>query len=136
MAYQQHIDRYLTADIGTRSKEWLVPLLYEHLVKHLRRMELAIERKDAALQASAAAKASDILYELLGTLNVEAAPQIARPLASLYAFLVAELLRIGRSRDVRALRRVIAICADLQGAWTQVAEQVAPRQAAQARALA
>jgi len=112
MAYQQQIDRYLAADIATRSKEWLVPLLYEHLVKHLRRMELAIERKDSALQASAAAKASDILYELLGTLNVEAAPQIARPLASLYAFLVAELLRIGRSRDASALRRVIAICAD------------------------
>jgi flagellar biosynthetic protein FliS len=127
MAYQQQIERYLEADIGTRSKEWLVPLLYEHLVKHLRRMEIAITRDDAAQQAHAAGKASDILYELLGTLDVDAAPQIAKPLASLYSFLIAELLRIGRARDVKSLQRVTAICADLQDAWTKAAEQVAPR---------
>lgn len=136
MAYQQQIDRYLVADIGTRSKEWLVPLLYEHLVKHLRRMDLAIDRQDAALQATAAAKASDILYELLGTLDIDAAPQIAKSLASLYSFLIAELLRIGRTKDRKSLARVIRICADLQDAWTQAAEQVAPRGAAPKLALA
>lgn len=129
MAYQQQIDRYLVADIGTRSKEWLVPLLFEHLVKHLRRMELALDRQDAVQQATAAAKASDILYELLGTLDIDAAPQIAKPLASLYSFLIAELLRIGRGKDTRSLKKVITICVDLQDAWTKAAEQVAPRSA-------
>lgn len=127
MAYRQQIDQYLAADIGTRSKEWLVPLLYEHLVKHLRRMELAIERNDPAQQAHAAGKASDILYELLGTLQIEVAPDVGKPLASLYSFLIAELLRIGRTKDVPSLKRMTTICADLHEAWTQAAEQVAPR---------
>lgn len=136
MAYQQQIDRYLVADIGTRSKEWLVPLLFEHLVKHLRRIELAIDRQDPVQQAKASAKASDILYELLGTLDVDAAPEIAKPLASLYSFLIAELLRIGRAKDTKGLARVIAICVDLQEAWTKAAEQVAPRQGTAKLALA
>lgn len=135
MPYQQQIARYLETDVSTRSREWLVPLLYEHLVKHLRRMELAIGKNDPALMAASATKASDILYELLGSLRVDAAPHIAKPLASLYTFLIAELLRIGRSRDARSLGRIITMCADLQDAWTKAAEQVAPRQGAPRLAL-
>lgn len=127
MAYQQQITRYLEADLSTRSKEWLVPLLYEHLVKHLRRMEIGIANGDPALAAQSATKASDILYELLGSLRIEVAPDLAKPLASLYTFFIAELLRIGRARDVKSLKRIIGMCADLQDAWTKAAEQVAPR---------
>lgn len=127
MPYQQQIDSYLQADINARPKEWLVPLLYEHLVKHLRRTEMAIANDDAAAMATSASKATDILYELLGTLDVEAAPEIARPLSGLYSFFISELLRIGRTRDVAALQRITRMCSDLHDAWVKAAEQVAPR---------
>ncbi len=135
MAYQQHAARYLENEILSRPKEWLVPLLYEHLVKHLRRLDQAIQTGNVALQAQASTKASDILYELLGTLDHGPAPHISKPLASLYAFLIAELLRITRSKDTRALGRVIGITSGLLEAWTKAAEQVAPKGAKPALSL-
>lgn len=135
MAYQGMASRYLENDVLSRSPEWLVPLIYEHLLQNLRRAAKQIEAGDTAGRAASLSKASGLLFELIGTLDAERGGQIATQLSALYGFLTSELIDIGRRNDARRLVRVIGIVSELHDAFRQAAEQVAPRGGA-ARALA
>lgn len=116
----------------SRSPEWLVPLVFEHLLLNLRRAAKQMETGDVAGRAASVSKASSILLELLATLDHERGGAIADQLASLYSFLSGELLDISRRGDRARLQRVIAIVAELHEAFRGAAEQVAPRGAAMA----
>ena len=52
---------YLEADILSRPKEWLIPLLYEHLLSSLRRAAVQIEANDHEGRAQSLEKASAIV---------------------------------------------------------------------------
>jgi flagellar secretion chaperone FliS len=127
MSYAAQTTRYLENDVLTRSPEWLVPLMYEHLLSNLRRAVVQIETNDGEGRSASLKKASDIVGELLCTLDREQGGQIAEALASLYAYFAVELLNIGRSRGVGSLPRLIELVSELHGAWVEAAEQVAPR---------
>lgn len=127
MSYAAPTTRYLENEVLTRTPEWLVPLLYEHLLTHLRRALVQIENRDLEGRASSLQKASDIVAELLCTLDREQGGQIAESLASLYAYFALELLNVGRSNGVGSLPRLIELVSELHEAWVEAAEQVAPR---------
>jgi flagellar secretion chaperone FliS len=120
---------YLEADIMSRPKEWLIPLLYEHLLSSLRRAAVQIEANDITGRTQSLDKASAIVLELSSSLNREEGGQIAAELSSLYAFFVNEILQIGLTRDLARLQKLSQIVAELLDAWTQAAEQVSPRNA-------
>lgn len=127
MAYQGMAARYLENDVLSRSPEWLVPLIYEHLLQNLRRAAKQIEARDTSGRAASLGKASTLLFELMGTLDAERGGPIADQLSALYGFLTTELIDIGRRNDARRLERVIGIVSELHEAFRQAAEQVAPR---------
>jgi flagellar protein FliS len=118
---------YLEADILSRPKEWLIPLLHEHLLSSLRRAAIQIEANDPAGKAESLDKASAIVMELSSSLDREKGGELARQMSSLYGFMVTEILQIGLSRDTVRLKKLIEMVAELLEAWTQAAEQVAPR---------
>ena len=118
---------YLEADILSRPKEWLVPLLYEHLLSSLRRAAVQIEANDHEGRAQSLEKASAIVLELSSSLNHEQGGEVARQMSSLYAFFVTEILQVGLTRDLNRLRGLVNIVAELTEAWIQAAEQVSPR---------
>lgn len=127
MTYGGSGARYLEAEIMSRPAEWLVPLLYEHLLSNLRRAEVQIEAGDMEGKATSLERAQAIVMELLSSLDAERGGEVATRLAALYAFFVDEIMTAGRSLDVVRLRRSTAMIAELHDAWTQAAEQVAPR---------
>ena len=118
---------YLEADIMSRPKEWLIPLLYEHLLSSLRRAAVQIEANDIAGRAQSLDKASAIVVELSSSLDREKGGQIAAELSSLYAFFMTEILQVGITRDLGRLRKLCTIVEELLDAWTQAAEQISPR---------
>ena len=120
---------YLEADIMSRPKEWLIPLLSEHLLSSLRRAAVQIEANDIAGRTQSLDKASAIVLELSSSLNREEGGQIAAELSSLYAFFVTEILQIGLSRDLGRLHKLALIVEEMLDAWTKAAEQVSPRNA-------
>ena len=136
MTYGSVSAQYLEADILSRPKEWLVPLIYEHLISALHRARVQIETGDLAGKAVSLQKASDIVFELLITLDRERGGELANQLASVYTFLAAEIVTIGRTLDTAYLQRLTAIVTELHEAWVQAAEQVAPRGRAGAPSLA
>ena len=121
---------YLEADIMSRPREWLVPLLYEHLLANLRRAAVQIEANDPAGKALSLEKASAIVMELSSSLDQERGAEIARAMLSLYSFLVTEIIHVGVTRDLARLGKVSHIVEELLEAWTQAAEEVSPRASA------
>lgn len=121
---------YLEADIMSRPKEWLIPLLYEHLLSSLRRAAVQIEANDIAGRAQSLEKASAIIMELSSCLDMENGGEIARTMSSLYAYFVTEILHIDISRDVARLQKLSHLVSELLDAWTQAAQQIAPRTSA------
>ena len=135
MTYAASSSRYLENEILSRPPEWLVPLLYEHLLIALRRAEAQIAARDIEGKAASLERASTIVAELLASLDHEKGGEIAGQLSSLYAYFAGEIIDIGRTMNQLSLQRVIAMVADLHSAWEEAAEQVAPRKRPGSRTL-
>jgi len=127
MSYGSNSARYLENEVLSRPKEWLVPLLYEHLLISLNRASVQIETGDLAGKARSLDRATRILLELLGSLDHERGGEIATRLASLYASAVAEIHTVGRSLDRTHLGHLMQMVSELHEAWLKAAEEVAPR---------
>jgi flagellar protein FliS len=127
MSYGSRAAQYLDSDVMSRPKEWLVPLLSEHLLARLRRAEVQIAARDFEGKAESLATANDIVLELAGTLDPDSGGELAAHLSSLYAYFAGEILAVSRSLDCVRLQRLVGLIAELHEAWTAAAEQVSPR---------
>ena len=127
MSYAAQTGRYVENDVLTRSPEWLVPLMYEHLLKNLRRAVVQIETNDLEGRAESIARATMIVGELIATLDRERGGQFAEGLAALYAYFGVEILNVSLSKGVGSLPQLITLVEELHGAWVEAAESVAPR---------
>ena len=127
MSYTAQTARYLEAEVMSRPKEWLVPLLYEHLLAGLHRASVQIQSGDIEGKSASLEKANTILLELASAIDHDRGGELARNLSSLYSFFVNELLTVGRTLDTRRLARLITIISDLHDGWVQAAEAVSPR---------
>lgn len=127
MSYGSRTAPYVENEILSRSPEWLVPLLYEHLLSNLRRAHVQIEAGDLEGKARSLGKATEILLSLVEALDREKGGELAGNLAALYAFLFGEVAAVGRSLDTHRLARMTDLLSELHEAWVEAAEQVAPR---------
>ena len=127
MSYAAQTARYLEAEVMSRPREWLVPLMYEHLLAALHRASLQIQNNDIEGKSTSLAKATTILVELASAIDHDKGGEVARGLSSLYSFFLGELLDVGRTLDTRRLARIISSVSDLHEGWVQAAEAVAPR---------
>jgi flagellar secretion chaperone FliS len=127
MSYSTQASRYLEADVLSRSPEWLVPLLYEHLLKHLRRAAIQISAGDIEGKATSFERAQAIVMELASSLDQEKGGEIAQRLSALYAYFAGEIVTVSRTLDQDHLGRLTAMIAELHDGWVQAAEAVAPR---------
>jgi flagellar secretion chaperone FliS len=130
MSYASNTARYVDNEVLTRSPEWLVPLLYEHLIASFRRAIIQIEEQDLEGRSKSLNKAEAIIAELLCTLDRENGGEVAESLASLYAYFAVELLNARFSKEVGSLPKLVTLLEELHGAWVAAAEQVAPRTSA------
>lgn len=117
MGYSAYTSKYLENDVISRPKEWLVPLLYEHLLAHLRRAQVQIQQRDFEGKGASLEKASAIVIELLAALDREKGGELAQRLAALYAYFGSEILTIGRTLDVPRLEKMVGMVASLHESW-------------------
>lgn len=119
--------RYTESEILTRSPEWLVPLLFEHLLAAMRRAVVQIEIADREGRAASLGRASAIIGELLASLDRENGGEIAENLARIYTYMATQLLDVAPSGGVGSLPQLIELAGELHEAWVSAAEAVAPR---------
>lgn len=124
MSYATAAAGYRDMDVLTASPARLVVMVYDHCLVSLRRAQLAIENGNVELRVASLGKAREALTELQGTLDLDAGGEIARNLASLYAFLLVELMDVGFRVDARRLTRVTAMVAELREAFAQASGEL------------
>jgi flagellar secretion chaperone FliS len=116
---------YREARVLGSTKEQLVVLLYEHLLTNLRRASVQIRTADVEGRGASLERASDVVFELLSALDVEAGGEIASRLAALYAYFIGEIGAIFREADAARLDRLIGLVVSLHESWSRAAETAA-----------
>ena len=117
MAYQENA-------ILSTSPERLVPLLYDHLLINIKRGGMFIRRGDIEGKYKTLRKASDIVSELLSTLDFDVGGELASRLGSLYGFWGKEISSAGRLLDEARLDRVAEMVSSLRESWQEAARIV------------
>jgi flagellar protein FliS len=119
MSYSQ-ANVYREREVLTASPEKLVVMTYDHVLVNLHRASEAIEANSIERRVAALSKAREGVMELLAATD-ERGGQLAANLRSVYAFLLREILALGRSRDLAKLKEVVAIVSNLREAFASVA---------------
>ncbi|MBI3911630.1 MAG: flagellar export chaperone FliS [Armatimonadetes bacterium] len=122
--------QYQRMEVET-SRERLVLLLYNGLLRFLGQASAAMQARQYEQQGHAITRAQRILLELRHTLNFEAGGEIARGLAAIYSYCLRRLTDANFQNDEAALAEVIRLISDLHGAWV-AAEQAVRRSHGQA----
>lgn len=126
MTYRDQGTTYLETQIVSSPPERLVPLMYQHLLVNLRKAGDQIESGDAEGKAESLAKASAIVFELMGSLNIDQGGEIAMRLASLYTYFTKRISEAGRNLDVTILEELMQLVGSLHESWLDAAHQVEP----------
>jgi flagellar protein FliS len=113
-------NRYLQDSVNTASPGRLLVMLYDRLVMDLIQGEEALRTNDRNLSAERITHAQEILLELRTTLNVDAWSG-APGLASLYSFLITELIQANIKRDADKVAACRALIEPLRDAWREAA---------------
>ncbi|RBY79623.1 flagellar export chaperone FliS [Geodermatophilus sp. TF02-6] len=116
--------RYLGDSVATASPQQLLVMLYDRLALDLERAQAALAEGDRTAAGEELQHAQDIVFELRSSLQVDAWEGGPR-LASLYSWLIGELVQA----NVRGDRNRVASCRQvvepLRDAWRQAAASLA-----------
>jgi flagellar protein FliS len=133
MSYAQKVptprsNSYRELELQGASSERLVVFVFEQLVVNLERARIAVERKDLGMRVQALRRARGLVTELLATLDFEQGGPLAQNLASLYQFMLVELVDVGDRGDLRTMRSLINVATSLRDGFAGAAAQLAVRQ--------
>ena len=96
-------------------------LLFEHAHANLLRARHAVQTGNIEARTDAVAKARAAIAELLGSLDLERGGDIARNLSAVYAFILKELVNVGRRNDGGQIERLIRLVSELRSAFEAIA---------------
>jgi flagellar protein FliS len=116
--------RYMGASVATASPQQLLVMLYDRLALDLERGQAALMGGDRAAASEQLQHAPEIVMELRASLRVEVWDGGPR-LASLYAWLLNELIQANVKGDVRRVGDCRRIVEPLRDAWRQAAASLA-----------
>jgi flagellar protein FliS len=111
-------ERYLADSVNTASPGRLLVLLYDRLVRDLVQGEEALRADDRTDASANLLHSQEIVLELRTTLDVEAW-EGGPGLASLYGFLLTELIAANVGRDADRVAACRAIVEPLRDAWRE-----------------
>ncbi len=116
-------DRYVGDSVSTASPARLLVMLYDRLLNDLTNGEIALRESDPARANAALCHAQEIVLELRASLKVEL--WVGGPaLASLYGYIVTELMKAMTGRDPDLVAKCHELVEPLADAWRQAAAEV------------
>jgi flagellar protein FliS len=128
MTSPQLRNRYLADSVNTASPGKLLVMLYDRLVLDLVQGEAAIRGNDRDEASERINHAQEIVLELRTTLDLEAW-EGAPGLASLYGWLLTELIQANIKLDADKVAACRGIVEPLRDAWREAAAQAATNSA-------
>jgi flagellar protein FliS len=106
---------YQKVQAETSSPGELVVLLYDALLKNLRRAVAALEAGESERVNEALTRAQDITLELRAGLDADA--ELAQELSPLYTFLFRSLVEANVTKDAGLVLKLHEIIAPMRDAW-------------------
>lgn len=106
---------YQKVQAETSSPGELVVLLYDALLKNLRRAVAALEAGESERVNEALTRAQDITLELRAGLDADA--ELAQELSPLYTFLFRSLVEANVTKDAALVLKLHEIIAPMRDAW-------------------
>jgi len=116
--------RYLGDTVATASPQQLLVMLYDRLALDLERGQAALISGDRETASEQLQHAQEIVMELQGSLQVDAWEGGPR-LASLYTWLLTELITANVKGDLRRVGDCRKIVEPLRDAWREAAASLA-----------
>jgi flagellar protein FliS len=116
--------RYLGDSVATATPQQLLVMLYDRLALDLERAEAALRTGDRQEASDQLKHAQDIVFELRGSLRVDAWEGGPR-LAALYTWLVTELVQANVKGDRNRVASCRQVVEPLRDAWRQAAASLA-----------
>ncbi len=115
---------YKKTAVTTASREKILLMLYEAVIKNCKLARLALDQKKIADKCKHITKAHDIINELSNTLDHSKGPEVAAQLESLYAFCVSQLIKANIENDAAAIDSVLKVMTTLYEGWVAAVEEL------------
>ncbi|KYH34803.1 flagellar protein FliS [Clostridium tepidiprofundi DSM 19306] len=108
---------YKNNSVNYASKEQLLLMLVDGAVKFSKIARQAIVDKDIPKAHNNITRTQDIFYELMASLNVEAAGEWGQQLMSIYDFIVRRLTDANIKKDLKVIDEVIPLIEEIRDMW-------------------
>lgn len=125
---------YQTQQIMTASPAKLVAMLFDRAIGSLKEAAEAIGRNDIETRFEANRRATEIVYHLYMTLDLDRGGEVAANLKNLYSFVLRKLPEVDFKNDAQAAEDVIKLLEPLRRSWHELAQQGVPGRPAPAAA--
>ncbi len=111
---------YKKLQVDTASPISLVVMLYDRAIVLLNKAKDEISEKQYEAKGHTLDKVSDIIFELLTTLDKDKGGEIASSLANLYNFILREITNANSKLDTKPLDNAIKILSELRESWDSI----------------
>lgn len=113
-------EKYKKASVETASQGKLILMLYDGAIRFLNTSLEAMSKRIIDQTNNNIIRAQDIIWELLGSLDMEKGGDIAANLFKLYDYMNRRLVFANIKKDPEPIKEVISILTQLREAWAQV----------------
>jgi flagellar protein FliS len=125
MGYHAH-DAYLENRVLSADPTELVRLLYQAGLEAVRDARRHLANGDIVARSRAISKASAVLLELVGSLDLERGGEIAERLGRLYDYMLRRLTEANFQQSDAPLAEVLSLMATLAEAWNGIRPESKP----------
>lgn len=122
--YAKQQKEYLKVKVQTASKEQLVLMLMDGVLRFSEQGRTAIQNKEIEKKQFSLVRSQDIIIELLSGLNHELGGDIAKNLARLYTYSIKRLVEANIKNDTTCIDDVQNIFRNLREAWAVAMDKV------------
>ncbi len=123
MPNRNQLNQYKETQVITANQGKLIVMLYDGAIKFLNIAVENMEPRTYDVVNNNIIKASDIITELLLSLNMEEGGEISKSLFSLYMYFKKVLLESNIKKDPEMIKSVIKMLKDLRDAWDKISAQ-------------
>lgn len=127
--YQRRQNAYKQTAISTASKEQLVLMLYDGIIRFSEQGRQAIENKDIEKKQFALVRTQDIIFELINGLDFDNGGEIATNLSRLYSYAIRRLVDANLKNDTTGIDETQNIFRNLREAWAGAMAKVSKERA-------
>lgn len=105
---------YQQNSVNTASKEKLLIMLYDGLVKFIKQGIIGIEGNDIQIANVNLVKAQNIILEFMSTLNMEIGGEMAKSLMMLYDYMYRRLVEANIKKDAEIAKEILGFSEELK----------------------